>query len=195
MYAISGLKQDLISAMLAYTTQCLIKVRIESVAASRVCRVLASNMFRQQIVTWNRQLAKAHVASSSSQVHDSSWQGWPAKIRLRPGIASGRGPLLHRRDLVPLPLFATQTTTTERIRDIQSHGVASTQQTPPSNHPDLTSYSPTFYLDPCNIPTPTTRTALTRPINIIPPACRGDAAVRSWNGANLRPRHSSSCLP
>ena len=66
-------------------------------------------------------------------------QGWPAKTRLRPGIAHGRGPLLHRRDSwtlhCSLPLFATQTTTTERIRDIQSHGVASTQQTPPSNQP------------------------------------------------------------
>ena len=37
-------------------------------------------------------------------------QGWPAKTRLRPGIAHGRGPLLHRRGLEPLPLFATQTT-------------------------------------------------------------------------------------
>ena len=126
----------------------------------------------------------------------------PAKTRLRPGIASGRGPLLHRRDpgsqdlaRRPLPLFVTQTTTTERIRDIQSHGGASAQQTPPSNHPDLAYCSPTFHLEPCNTPISTTRSALTRPINIIPPACRGDATVRSWNGANLRPRHSSSCLP
>ena len=67
MYAISGLKQDLISAMFAYTTQCLIKVRIESVAASRICRVLASDVFQQQTVTCKRQLAKVHVASSSSR--------------------------------------------------------------------------------------------------------------------------------
>jgi hypothetical protein len=66
-------------------------------------------------------------------------QGWPAKTGLRPGIAHGRGSTSSPSrllDLAPLlPLFATQTTTTERIRDIQSHGVASTQQTPPGNQP------------------------------------------------------------
>ena len=117
----------------------------------------------------NEQLAKVHVMwplpCSSSR---------PAKIRLRPGIAHGRGPLLHRRDSwtlhCSLPLFATQTTTTERIRDIQSHGVASTQQTPPSNHLHLAYHSATFYLEPCNTPISCTRTALTRPINKHPTA-------------------------
>jgi hypothetical protein len=127
-------------------------------------------------------------------------QGWRAKTRLRPGIAHGRGPLLHRRDSWTLhrcspcsrhrpPLLnASVTSNLMGSRPHNKHHLA-------TNHPDLAYSYTTFYRDPCNTPTSTTRTALTRPINTIPPACRGDAAVRSWNGANLRPRHSSSCLP
>ena len=98
---------------------------------------------------------------------------WPAKIRLRPGIAHGRGPHLHRRGLEPLPKAPCsqhRPHTTQRMPDIQSHGLASTQQTPPSNHLHLAYHSATFYLEPCNTPISCTRTALTRPINKHPTA-------------------------